>query len=299
MNLLKRRTIPMKTMKQLFVLCLITLVAGAPAYAKSSKTMQIKGSDTMVNLGQAWAEEYMRLNPDASIAVTGGGSGTGISAIISGTCDLAQSSREMKEKELKLAEDAGSKVTQVVAGLDGIAVIVHSSNPLESITIEQLSDIFSGKVKNWKEIGGEDRPFLALSRERNSGTHVFFLEEVVRKGNSKGPEEFSEEALMMPSNQAIVQEVKSSESGIGYVGIGYVSGDVKVLTVSKDASSEAVTPTLETVQDGTYPISRELFFYVKGEQQEGIVKDYIDYVLSDEGQEILQLLDFVPLAKKE
>ena len=262
--------------------------------AASYRTMQIKGSDTMVNLGQAWAEEFMRTNPDVSIAVTGGGSGTGIAAILSGTCDIAQSSRAMRDEELHLAEENGAPVKETVVGIDGIAVVVHPANPVSQLTIDQLSDIFTGKKTNWKELGGNDIPILALSRERNSGTHVFFLEEVVRKGNAKGPEEFSSTALMMPSNQAIALEVESSEAAIGYIGMGYVSPRQKVLEVAKSSGDAFILPNLETAQSGEYPISRPLYLFTRGEPV-GDVKAYVDFILSPEGQEIVKILDFVPL----
>ena len=267
-----------------------------PAYARNSKALQIKGSDTMVNLGQTWAEEFMYANPNESIAVTGGGSGTGISAIIGGTCDIAQSSRALKKEELHKAAEKGAPIKEIIVGYDGIAVVVHKANPLNEITTGQLSDIFSGKVTNWKELGGDDTPILILSRERNSGTHVFFLEEVVRKGNSKGPEEFSSKALMMPSNQAIVQEVSTSKAGIGYVGLGYVTDNLKILNVSKEEKGPFLKPSLASVLDGTYPIARPLYFFTRGEPA-GKTKLFVDFALSDQGQEIVELLDFIPLKK--
>lgn len=266
-----------------------------PVFAEG-EAIQIKGSDTMVNLGQAWAEEFMRANPEVSIAVTGGGSGTGIAAIISNTCDIAQASRSMKEEEIEKAENSGEKIHETIVGYDGIAVVAHPSNPVSGLTIAQIADIFTGKVKNWNELGGKDLPILVLSRDRNSGTHVFFLEHVLRGGNSKGPEEFDTEALMMPSNQSLVQEIKSSEAAIGYVGLGYVTSDLKVITVAKNDGSEYVEPSIETVQNATYPISRPLYFYTRGTLRPAVQK-FIDFVLGPEGQEIIELLDFVPLNK--
>jgi phosphate transport system substrate-binding protein len=264
------------------------------SYSADYRTIQIKGSDTMVNLGQAWAEEFMQMHPDVSVAVTGGGSGTGIAAILSGTCDIAQSSRDMKPEELAKAEATGKPVQQTVVGIDGLAVVIHPNNPVSQLTLEQLADIFTGKMTNWKEAGGKDLPILILSRERNSGTHVYFLEEVLRRGNPKGPEEFAASALMMPSSQAIAQEVESSEAAIGYLGMGYVTLKQKVLAIAKTSSGPYVLPTLGTSQSGEYPISRPLYFLTRGEP-EGDVKAFIDFVLSPEGQEIVRILDFVPL----
>ena len=270
------------------------LIFHPSAPAEESHTLQIKGSDTMVNLGQAWAEEFMRVHPETSIAVTGGGSGTGIAAIIAGTCDIAQSSRDIKPEEKARAEARGKPIVETVAGYDGIAVIVNPDNPVSRLTRDQLADIFTGKIRNWKEIGGADLPVLVLSRERNSGTHVFFLEHVLRRGNSRGTEEFADSVLMMPSSQAIVQEVETSAAAIGYVGLGYVTEKQKVAAVGQTAAGPFVIPSLETVQGGEYSISRPLYFLTRGEPA-GTVKDFVDFVLSAEGQEIVRALDFVPL----
>ncbi len=288
------KILPFATALTISILSVCFIVPAVPVKAKQYTMIQIKGSDTMVNLGQAWAEEFMRKRPDISIAVTGGGSGTGIAAILSGTCDIAQSSREMKKDELEKAAATGEPVKETVVGIDGIAVVVHPSNPISELTIDQLSGIFTGKIKNWNELGGKDKPILILSRERNSGTHVFFLEEILRKGNPKGPEEFASSALMMPSSQAIVLEVVSSEAAIGYIGLGYVSDKQKVLAVGRNAEGPFVMPTLETSQNGEYPISRPLYLLTRGEPQ-GDVKEYIDFILSPEGQEIVRILDFVPI----
>lgn len=283
--------------KGLFASFLIATLALPVSWAASSNSIQIKGSDTMVNLGQSWAEMYMEKNPDASIAVTGGGSGTGVAAILAGTCDIAQSSRDLSAEEKAKAEKAGTVIKEIKVAYDGIAVITHTNNPVSKLTTDQLADIFSGKVKNWKEVGGADKEILVLSRERNSGTHVFFLEHIVRRGNPKGPEEFSPEALMMPSSQSIVEEVKGSENAISYVGLGYISDEVKVLEVAKTAEGPFMKPTIEDVLDGTYAIARALLFLTRGEPSEK-VKGFIDFALSAEGQEIVEALDFVPLTKQ-
>lgn len=271
----------------------VFLSVGA-AYGAGRNVLQIKGSDTMVNLAQSWAEAFMEKNPEANMAVTGGGSGTGIAAILSGTCDIAQSSRDLTPEEKAKAEGTGLPVKETTVAYDGIAVIVNLNNPVSQLTVGQLADIFSGKIQNWKEVGGKDRPILVLSRERNSGTHIFFLEHVVRRGNAKGPEEFSSEALMMPSSQAIVEEIQTSEEGIGYVGLGYVTEDEKVLAIAKEEKEPYIKPTAETVLSGQYPIARPLLFLTRGETK-STVKEFIDFVISPEGQEIVEALDFVPL----
>ena len=282
----------MKKILSAFTLLLLpTLLFANP------EVIQIKGSDTMVNLGQAWAEEFMRKNPEVSIAVTGGGSGTGIAALINRTTNIAQCSRDMKpgEKEAVL-KSTGKEVHEFWVGTDALAVIVHPSNPISALSVDQLSDIFTGKIKNWSQLGGRDEPILVLSRERNSGTHVYFLEHIVRKGNTKGPEEFASSVLMMPSSQVIVQEVSRSPAAIGYLGLGYVTKEVKPLRVKKAQDEAGVLPAVETAQNQTYPISRPLYIYTAGEP-EGVVRSFIDFVQSPEGQEVVRLMDFVPLKK--
>jgi phosphate transport system substrate-binding protein len=261
----------------------------------ANESMTIKGSDTMVNLGQAWAEAFMMDHPSALIAVTGGGSGTGIAALLNRSCEVAQSSRDITEKEMELAAQKGLQVKEIEVGIDAIAVVVHPENPIKELTIEQLSDIFTGKVKNWKEVGGADQVILALSRERNSGTHVYVLEEVVRKGANDNRNEFAPFVLMMPSSQAVEQEVAMSRAAIGYFGMGYVSPRVQSLRIFQPKTGEYVLPTLERVLDKSYPLARPLLFYLPGEP-EGLVKDFIDFVLSEEGQSIVQDMDFVPLS---
>ncbi|MBI3999747.1 MAG: PstS family phosphate ABC transporter substrate-binding protein [Candidatus Omnitrophica bacterium] len=275
----------------LFLLSISTVV-----FAEENGSIQIKGSDTMVNLGQAWAEAFMQENPSALIAVTGGGSGTGIAAAINGTCDIVQSSREMTSKEYELAKARGYDMKEVKVAIDAIAFVVHPENLVSEIKIEQLSDIFTGKIKNWKEIGGKDEPILVLSRERNSGTHVYVLEEVVRKGKKNGPEEFESSVLMMPSSQAIEQEVAENKTAIGYFGLGYLNPRIKALSIYQEKASKFVTPILENVLSGEYPVSRPLLFYLAGEAQ-GIVKQFIDFVLSEKGQTVVLDMHFVPLRK--
>jgi phosphate transport system substrate-binding protein len=276
-----------------------TEVSGvAPAQTappSASATIQVKGSDTMVNLGQAWAEAFMKVRPSAQVSVTGGGSGTGIAALANGTCQIAQCSRSIKAKEKDtIVKATGKTPTEVAVGIDALVVAVHPKNEVESLTFEQLSGIFTGKIANWKEVGGADRPVVVLSRERNSGTHVYFLEHVVRQGNEKGPEEYAASALMMPSSQAIVDELASNEGAIGYYGLGYLGAKNKALSVAKTKDATPVAASAETALAGTYPIARSLFFYVPGDLA-GDVKAFVDFVLSDDGQRIVKKLDFVPL----
>ncbi len=270
-----------------------SLVFPGTALAKDD-SLQIKGSDTMVNLVQAWAEEFMTRKPGSFAAVTGGGSGTGFASLISGTCDIAMSSREIKAKEIALAQKKGIDPKEYKPALDGLAVVVHKDNPVHKLTLEQLADIFSGKISNWKELGGPDLHIVVLSREVNSGTHVYFKEHVLRKNDSTSKVEFAPDALLMPSSQAIADEAASNTGSIGYFGMGYANPSLRIIAVSKDAASESVVPTIETVVSGAYPISRPLFIYTNGEPQ-GAVKEFIDFALSPEGQEIVKKTDFVPI----
>lgn len=280
------------------VLALIaTLAAGGCSRRQSgASSLQIKGSDTMVNLGQAWAEAFMKKNPSVSIAVTGGGSGTGIAALISNTCDIAELSRELKPEEIRQSREKGIEPDQITVALDGLAVVVHPANPISRLTLNQLAMIFSGTITNWKEVSGSDLPIVVLSREVNSGTHVYFKEHVLRQGKSESRVEFAANALMLPSSQAIADEVAQNPGAIGYFGMGYTSPKQKVLAIARDAASAYVQPTQETVVSGAYPISRPLLMVSKG-QPGGLVARFIDFVLSDEGQRIVTRLDFVPVQK--
>ncbi len=256
--------------------------------AAQSDSIQIKGSDTMVNLGQAWAEKFMEENPNTSIAVTGGGSGTGISSLINGTCDIAETSREMEQKEIDQAKQKGIDPKKITVALDGLAVVVNPKNPVSNLTMQELKDIFTGKITNWNQVGGKDGKITILSREVNSGTHVYFKEHVLNKT------EFATTALMLPSSQAIADEITGNPNAIGYYGMGYISPEQKAIKVAKDKESPYIEPTIDNVKNGSYPISRPLFMCTKGEPT-GIIKSFIDFVLSAEGQKIVTEIDFVPV----
>jgi phosphate transport system substrate-binding protein len=275
--------------------------AGRSASAQGSgggtaaDTIENKGSDTLVNLALAWAEAYMADHPEARISVTGGGSGTGIAAMINGTVDIANASREMKQEEIDAAKKNGIDPLEHTVARDAIAVVVHPSNPVKGLTLQQISDIYTGKITNWQQVGGENRPIVLLSRESNSGTYVYFLEEVVRLGK-KSELLFSPDTLLMPSSEGISTEVRQNPNAIGYDGLGYVTADQKMLGVAKDANSPYVLPAVATVNDGTYPISRGLYMYTAGEPQ-GRIKAYLDYILGP-GQAVVPTLGFVPLQPK-
>jgi phosphate transport system substrate-binding protein len=273
---------------------LTVLLITASVFAADKNIVQIKGSDTMVNLGQAWAEKYMEVNPTDFISVTGGGSGTGLSALISGTCDIAMSSRNIKAKEIELAGKKGIKPFEIKVALDGLAVVVNPKNPVSKLTTAQLAEIFTGKITNWKQVGGPDSKIVILSREVNSGTHVYFKEHVLRRNDPNSTEEYAASALMLSSSQAIADEVAGNPDAIGYYGMGYISPKQKAISVAKDPNSEFIVPTIENVISGKYPISRPLLLYTNG-QPEGLIKKFVDFTLSKEGQDIVLKTDFVPV----
>lgn len=279
--------------KKILLFSLIILFCGN-AVAKNDSSIQIKGSDTMVNLGQAWAEKYMQINPSEFVAVTGGGSGTGLSSLISGTCDIAMSSRNIKEKEIALAKGKGINPYEIKAGLDGLAVVVNPKNPVSKLTLNQLAGIFTGKITNWKELGGDGLKIVLLSREVNSGTHVYFKEHVLRNNDPASKEEFAPSALMLSSSQAIADEVAGNTGAVGYYGMGYISPKQKAVAVAKDEKSPYEPPLIENVISGKYPISRPLFLYTNNEPK-GAVKKFVDFALSAEGQKIVLETDFVPV----
>lgn len=273
---------------------LLLAPAGCGRQAQQANSLQIKGSDTMVNLGQAWAEEFMKSDPGASVAVTGGGSGTGIAALLSGTCEIAELSRELKPEEIDLARQKGFAPRQITVALDGLAVVVHPANPVSRLTLDQLAAVFSGAIRNWDGIGGQDLPVVVLSREVNSGTHVYFKEHVLRRGRKESQAEFAANALMLPSSQAIADEVAQNPGAIGYFGMGYVSARVKTLEVARDAASPFVAPSIENVVSQAYPISRPLLMVTRGAPQ-GLAAKFLDFVLSPAGQGIVARIDFVPV----
>jgi phosphate transport system substrate-binding protein len=281
-------------------LLLLVACSGQPGgslpKSEVAQTIENKGSDTIVNLALAWAEAYGKIRTEARISVTGGGSGTGIAAMINGTVDIANASRKMKPEEIEQAKANGIEpVEHVIAG-DAIAVVVHPSNPVDGLSIAQLAAIFTGQIVNWREIGGEDRPIVLLSRESNSGTYVYFLERVVREGDKKDNRLFSPDTLLMPSSEGISNEVRQNPNAIGYDGLGYVTHDQKTLCVIDKPGDLCVYPAVETAQDGSYPIARPLFMYTAGEPT-GDIREYMDWILGPEGQVLVSELGFVPLER--
>ncbi len=288
-------------------LYLLLLLLTASCGSSSSQTspdsarayIENKGSDTIVNLALAWAEKYQEDHPDIRISVTGGGSGTGIAALINGTVDIANASRQIKGEEKQQAESKGVEPVEFVIARDAIAVIVNPENPVGQLTLQQISDIYSGEIENWSELGGEDRPIVRLSRETNSGTHVYFLENVLRLGRTDDKTLFSMDTLLLPSSEGIIDEVRDNPNAIGYDGLGYVPRDLKMIAIAREAGDAFVLPSAETVNDKTYPIARDLYMYAAG-QPTGAVKDYLEWIQhSAEAQEIVGKLGFVPVALTE
>ena len=279
----------------MFLLSACASTAQAEGAAGDAIYIENKGSDTMVNLALAWAERYQDANPGIRISVTGGGSGTGIAALLNNTVDLANASRQIKSEEIETARSNGTEPIEFVVARDAIAVVVHPDNPVTALSLEQLSDIYSGKINNWSEVGGEDRPIVRLSRETNSGTHVYFLEVVLRLGEKDNKTLFAQNTLLLPSSEGIIHEVRQNPNAIGYDGLGYVPHDLKVLAIAKTNGGAFVSPSIETVNNATYPIARDLYIYTAG-QPDGNIKDYLDWIFSEEAQTIVSDLGFVPVS---
>jgi len=267
------------------------------AVSESSSSYQYienKGSDTIVNLALAWAERYQQNHADYRISVTGGGSGTGLAGLINGTIDIANASRKIKDEEIKEAEANGFTPVEHVVARDAIAVIVNHNNPVQQLTMQQISKIYRGEYNNWQDVGGEDRPIVRLSRETNSGTHVYFLESVIRLGSKTDKGIFSADTLLLPSSEGIISEVRDNPNAIGYDGLGYVTSEVKVLAVGAKEDSGYILPSAETVNAGTYPIARDLYMYTRQDASQDILT-YLEWVLTPEAQEIVTELGFVPI----
>ncbi len=275
-------------MKKLIYLFIAISVISTYAVKAQKVVCKIKGSDTVLPLSQKEAENYMKKNAGSSITVTGGGSGVGLSAIMSGTTDIAQASRSMKMDEKLKMQEAGKAFKEVIIAYDALAVVVHPSNKVSQLTREQLEGIFTGKITNWKEVGGADLKIIVYSRETSSGTYEFFKEHVMNKRN------YASSALLMPATGAVVQSVSQTPGAIGYIGLAYIEKNVKPLKVSYDKGKTAIAPSVENARNKTYPVTRPLYYYylVKSEKQ---VKPFVDYILSQEGQQTVLKEGYVPV----
>lgn len=257
------------------------------AFMPAPKKITVKGSDTMVILAQKWAEIYMKSNSDVIVQVTGGGSGTGISALINGSTDICNSSRPLKSSEMdKLKERYGSLGVEIPCAKDGITIFLNEGNPVTELSIKQLGDVFSGKIRNWKDIGGVDAEIKLYGRENSSGTYVFFQEKVV-KGD------YSPSCQTLPGTAAVVNAVSKDKYGIGYGGAAYATG-VKHCKVKKDDKSQAFLATAETIAKGEYPITRYLYMYMRN-RPTGDIKKYVDWILSADGQKVVNEIGYFPV----
>jgi phosphate transport system substrate-binding protein len=266
----------------------IGLAAGCAPESRRAQSVTVKGSDTMVLLGQRWAEEYMKGHPGSVIQVTGGGSGTGIAALINGTTDICQASRPMKDAERdQAAKTHGQPPVQMVMARDGLSVYLNEANGVQALTLAQLETIYNGTVTNWKEVGGRDAPIIAYGRENNSGTYTFFKEHVLHD------HPYAAAVQSLPGTAAVVNAVARDPNGIGYGGAAYAKG-VRECPLRKDDASPAIMPTRENVMSGAYPISRELYWYTASAPT-GPVKEFTDWALSSEGQGIVTQVGYFPI----
>ncbi len=283
-------------MKSMLFTIAATAVALATIPAQARNLIQNKGSDTLVNVAQAWAEAYREINPDIAVAVTGGGSGTGIAAMINGTVDIANASRAMKEKEIKLAKSKGQNPIEHIVGFDALAVFLNEKNPLNEISIEQLADIYGedGKTENWSDIGIEvpgckNQEMVLVSRQNNSGTYAYFREAVLGKRR-----DYKLGTRDMHGSKDVVDLVEKTPCAIGYSGLAYATSHIKMACIKSKDGEPCVVPTVETASDRSYPIARPLFMYTNGEP-EGDIKKYLDWILSDAGQCIILKKGYAPM----
>lgn len=263
---------------------------GGPGTAADKTSLSVKGSDTMVILGQRWAETYMKDNPGITIQVTGGGSGTGIAALINGTTDVCEASRPMKDAEkTQVQSKRGAPAVEVKVALDALAVYVNEKSPVREISVPALHKIYVGETKNWKDVGGPDHAIVLYGRENNSGTYGYFKEHVLEN------KDFAASVQTLAGTSAVVSAVKGDAFGIGYGGIAYLEG-IRALRVKKDDASPAIAPSLQTAQQGTYPIARFLLFYTAG-QPTGTTQRFIDWVKGPAGQGVIEQVGYYPLPK--
>lgn len=258
-----------------------------------NQVINIKGSDTMVYLSKALAEEFMKRNQGTQLAVVGGGSGTGIKALIAGTADIANASRKMKPEEIEEARSKGIEPIETTVALDGLAIVVNMDNPVTQLNLAQLKDIFTGKITNWQQVGGKNEPVTVISREANSGSHVYFREHVLKD------EAFTANAVLVQTSKGVTEETVKLQGAIGYVGVGDAKAgkNIKILNIAKDAGTEALAPGEENVKTGKYPISRPLYVYTAGQPQ-GKVKEIVDFMIGQDGQRIVEEQGYVPITEK-
>lgn len=253
-------------------------------------TLTIKGSDTMVNLVTAWAEDFMAGNPGVRVTTVGGGSGTGFASMLNNTTDICASSRSIMPNEIERMQERGIEVAEHKVGLDGLAIVVHPSNPVEQLSMEQLKGIYTGTITDWSEVGGEAGRIVAVSRDSASGTFLFFAEVVLQR------QDYATTVMPLISTAGIAQQVATNPRAIGYVGLAYAeNANVRIVPIQLEQGAEAVMPTEENVRSGAYPIARPLFLYTDGDPESGIVRDFLDFVMTPAGARITSRIGYVPL----
>jgi phosphate transport system substrate-binding protein len=283
------KTMLKKVLALMQVAAVLSLGMAGAAQAEEQSYVRIQGSDTMVELVSAWAKNFMAKNPKVMVTVLGGGSGKGIASLLSGSVDIADASRTISGEEKSLAKKKGVKPVEYIVGLDGIAIVVNPSNSLKALSMGQIKKIFTGEVNNWKSFNAPEGKISVFTRDASSGTYVFFQEHIMQKVD------YSVKSHRRPTNAAVVQTIADDSGSIGYIGLGYLAeahGQVKALLVSKTDEGEAVMPSIETVKNGTYPVSRGLQMYTNGEAT-GSVKLFINYIMSDEAQKLVEKMGFV------
>ncbi|MBM4170860.1 MAG: phosphate ABC transporter substrate-binding protein [Ignavibacteria bacterium] len=270
------------------IIAVVILLIATLGFYLQSNVITVKGSDTLVILAQRWAEKYMQSHAGITIQVTGGGSGVGIAALINGTTDIANSSRPMKPSEReKLKQRYNSLGVEVKVAKDGLSVYLNEKNSLKELSLEQIKDIYTGKIKNWKEVGGKDSKVIVYGRENSSGTYVFFKDNVLFGAD------FLASMQSLPGTAAVVNAVIKDENAIGFGGAAYAKG-IKYVAVKKDNKSKAYEPTEENIKNNNYPISRFLYLYLRN-RPTGELKNYIDWILSKEGQELVSKVGYFPV----
>lgn len=290
----------MKLSQKVLRLAMAAMLIWNAGIAHAEETITVKGSDTLLVLGQRWAEEYMKKHPGVTIQVTGGGSGVGLAALVNGTTDIANSSRQIKQKEVEKARQAGYYPVEFKVGIDSLAIVTNKDNPIQELTLKQVMGIYLGKINNWSELGGANQPIIRYSRESSSGTYQFFKEFILKNGD------FAADAQTLSGTAAVANAVTKDLGGIGYGGAAYFLHEhgVKILPIKKDDKSEAVSPVVsgekvdfEAAWSGRYPIWRHLYMY-PANRPKGVIKEYMNWILGPEGQKLVEEVGYVPMPKK-
>ncbi|MCJ7665770.1 MAG: PstS family phosphate ABC transporter substrate-binding protein [Actinobacteria bacterium] len=272
-----------------------TAPADNTGYRFKDRELVIQGSDTLLEVSMYWVETFSNANPGVNISVTGGGSGTGIAALINNTVDFANASRSIKDAEIETAKSRGIDIQEFTVAWDGISVVINIDNPITELSIEQISKIFTGEITNWNKVGGDDGEIVVTSRDSSSGTFGYFKERVVQMDGAVKENDYTQMALFLASNAAIREEVSTNKNAIGYIGLGYLDDSLKAVSIIGEETSGGVAPSAENIQNGSYPISRPLYIYAQGIELTDLEQAFIDFVMGEEGQEIARDIGFVPL----